>query len=181
MLFHNYLVNSAVVVRAAAIRSYSYEEGADICEDYLMWWRILQTGQGANLPDYLCSYRLHSTSLTGGRKEKLHRCEKQVHRKILADMGLAPTEAQLRIHHHLRQASLPLDRRSLRAAVDWIATLAVAGQKTGWIGKPAARYIALNRWAKIMKQCLRAPGALPYAILLLPKLIRMLNLQSPVR
>ena len=178
MLFHNYLVNSAVVVRADAIRPYKYEAGSDICEDYLMWWRILQKHQGANLPDDLCAYRVHFNSLTGGNREKLYRCEQRVHRQILAEMGLQPTPTQLNIHHHLRQASLPANSKTLRATVEWIAELVLAGQKSGWIGGPAARHIAVNRWAKAMKQCRRKPGVFLYGLLLLPKLIRSLILQS---
>lgn len=179
MLFHNYLVNSSVVVRAEAIRPYTYEEGSDICEDYLMWWRILQTHQGANLPDCLCAYRLHSNSLTGGSEEKLRACENVVHLKILSDVGLKPTEQELTLHQHLRQVDLPLNLGSLRAAIRWIAKVSRAGQADGFIGPAAARRIALNRWAKVMKQCRRNPGAFLYGLLLLPKLIRMLILQSP--
>ncbi len=174
MLFHNYLVNSAVVVRADAIRPFTFETGSDICEDYLMWWRVLKSHKGMNLPDFLCAYRQHPASLTGGGKEKLWACETRVHRFILNDIGLEPTEEELFLHRQLRQAAIAVRVASLPAIIHWIGKVAGAGQKAGLIGPVAARRIALNRWAKMMKHCLRRPGILLYGLLLLPKLIRML-------
>ena len=59
-LFRNQFVNSSVMVRRSAIAEgsvFSESHGKRFAEDFDLWFRVAKTGQVANIPEKLTSYR----------------------------------------------------------------------------------------------------------------------------
>ncbi len=63
MLFKNYFLQSTVVYRKDCIEKFSFKEGFDVGEDYMIWLEIIEQYKGWNIQEYLVDYRIHSESV----------------------------------------------------------------------------------------------------------------------
>jgi len=98
MPFQNPFIHASVLFR----RGLRYNEDFQICQDWELWGRLLETGAGANLPDRLMFYRHHDGSLSHARAERTaEECRRIVQRtgeegELLEQFrrGLRPSERQ---------------------------------------------------------------------------------------
>lgn len=71
LLFRNYFVQSAMVIRREVMPEGNYSSGYDVVEDYKMWVEITRKYKSWNYPDYLVKYRIHSKSITNLEVQKM--------------------------------------------------------------------------------------------------------------
>jgi len=65
LLYRNCICHPAVMARTEALRKAGgYRKNAQFAEDYDLWLRLSESGQIANLPDVLLSYRLHPVRMS---------------------------------------------------------------------------------------------------------------------
>lgn len=84
--FQNPFIHTAVMFRRGAF----YDEAFQICQDWELWARLLNTGTAENLPDRLVSYRHHDASLSHVRADRTAaEC-----RQILERMGAKAEEIE---------------------------------------------------------------------------------------
>lgn len=168
MLFQNQFVNSAVVFRKEAVGQLRYPEGLDSCEDYWMWWSLMGRGEGTNIPEVLLKYRIHDNSLTGSQPAKLASCDRRLFRMVLEDIGIAADELEIRIHSRLRQGLAPTDPAEIKQYAGWIPKVVSAAVKSSFIPPHTARWVAMNRWMKLLRLSMRKPTHLVPALLNIP-------------
>jgi glycosyltransferase involved in cell wall biosynthesis len=87
------LVERAVLERHALRYDTSFEES----EDYELWSRLLDVGDGDNLPDPLVLYRVHPDQASRRRRELQRACQLRVARRMIAGVApsLSSTEVEL--------------------------------------------------------------------------------------
>jgi len=96
---YNAIAQPAVTARRAALEAVGgyAERAGGVCEDYDLWCRLLQSGaRFANMPDALCSYRIHDDSMKATRLRDTLRDTisiKRAHFGAALDLG-----DRLRIH-----------------------------------------------------------------------------------
>jgi glycosyltransferase involved in cell wall biosynthesis len=71
LLFRNYFVQSAMLIRREALPEGNYSPGYDVVEDYKMWIDISRKYKTWNYPDYLVKYRIHPKSITNLEIQKM--------------------------------------------------------------------------------------------------------------
>lgn len=65
ILITNQFIHSSVLIRKSVFeRSWGFPEGMNLCEDYDLWFRILEVSQGINIPESLVYYRVRTSSTT---------------------------------------------------------------------------------------------------------------------
>ncbi len=69
-LFQSSFIQSSVLLRANAMQSVRYNADFSVAEDFDLWERLLQKGEGHNLPEYLLEYRWYEGN-TSTTKEAL--------------------------------------------------------------------------------------------------------------
>lgn len=96
MPIQNPFIHASVLFRCGL----RYNEAFQICQDWELWARVLETGAGANLAERLVFYRHHETSLSHARADRTAlECAQIVNRTgedaVLLEQfrrGLAPNE-----------------------------------------------------------------------------------------
>lgn len=98
-------------------------------EDYELWSRVVTRIPCGNLPQVLVDYRIHDKSMTRGEWSDMDIQTKRVQRNILAQLDLAPTEEEIRIHRAASMGQLPATTESLNRTEVWLLKLEAANQK----------------------------------------------------
>ncbi len=78
LLFRNYFVQSAMVIRREVLPEGNYSPGYDVVEDYKMWVDITRKFKAWNYPDYLVKYRIHSKSITNVEVKKMEERDSRI-------------------------------------------------------------------------------------------------------
>jgi len=149
MLFKNYFLQSAVLYRKTCLQEYSFADGFDILEDYLIWYQILKKYKGWNLPEYLTDYRVHSGSVTRHRKQERIEKEKKVFKIMFDDIGLHASKEELELHMLIREG-LPVDSpETLKALENWLLKILYQNSKSKVYDPSALTRVIINRWLKV--------------------------------
>ena len=90
LLFRNYFVQSAMVIRREALPAGFYTQDYDVVEDYKMWIDIARNFKVWNYPDYLLEYRVHQKSITQREKEKMEGRDIMIFKYIYRDLEIEP-------------------------------------------------------------------------------------------
>jgi glycosyltransferase involved in cell wall biosynthesis len=150
MMFRNCMVTSAVLFRRSAADGFRFPEHLDTGEDWLLWWYLLQHGNGRNLQKYLLSYRQHSKSVM-----QRHSAVKQVndHRvinTITKSIGIALTDLQITMLTKLK-ANEPIDKAiRIPEYRDLFKIMAQGLKATGKFRYRDVLIVFAKRWLKII-------------------------------
>jgi len=98
MLFKNYFLQLTVLYRKECIGKFSFRDGFDILEDYLIWLEITREVKAWNLQKYLVNYRVHGDGVTKKHCDEKLETEKKVFRIQLKELGIDATEQELDVH-----------------------------------------------------------------------------------
>lgn len=98
-------------------------------EDYELWSRAISKFPCDNLPHVLVDYRVHGKSMTGGEWSDMDAQTVRVQRRILAQLGIEPTEEESRIHRAASMGRLPAARESFAQTEAWLRRLEEANRK----------------------------------------------------
>lgn len=108
------------------------EQGPAIGEDWLLFYKLSRTNTMANLPEVMDIYRIHGQNISSARNDRYYEDIDQVLRYILTDMGLAPTELELKLHYWLRgQFRVAVTEEHVDAFTAWCGQLQEAYERLG--------------------------------------------------
>lgn len=151
MLFKNYFLQSAVVYRKECIHNFSFKEGFDIGEDYVIWLEIIEKYKAWNLQKYLVDYRIHPESVTNSRPELQLEKEKEIFRQQLAKLGIEATEEELDLHLLIKGKNPAIDTKTLKEIERWLLKIGAYNDKSMRYDKKMLSRTIFNRWLKACK------------------------------
>jgi len=149
MLFKNYFLQSAVLYRKESISNYTFREGYDILEDYLIWLEITADHKTWNLQKHLVYYRVHSKGVTKRQKEKKEKREKKVFEMELKKFGLNPTEKELALHILIRNDDSIKEISTLSEINNWLLKIIIQNKKVGKYNHKMLIRVVFDRWVKV--------------------------------
>ncbi|MCF6171937.1 MAG: glycosyltransferase, partial [Bacteroidales bacterium] len=155
MLFKNYFLQSAVLYRRECIEKFSFKEGFDILEDYLIWLEIIRKYKAWNLPEYLIDYRLHPGGVTKMRQEEKREKEKMVFRIQLEKLGIDATDKEIKLHLLIRDDTPITKTGTLKSVEKWLLKISAANEALGVYNRKMLARTVFNRWLKV---CFKASG-----------------------
>jgi glycosyltransferase involved in cell wall biosynthesis len=155
MLFRNYFVHSAVVLRREAIPVDGYAEGFDTVEDYRMWASVVRSWKIWNYPDYLVKYRLHNLSITQSKSARLPEKDKMVFRFLYEPLQIDMDEHRLSLLQTIKSDSPIKEEQTLKDIEAFLLLLIKQNNELGLYDSKQLRKVVLNRW---LKTCQKARG-----------------------
>ncbi|WP_375583749.1 glycosyltransferase family 2 protein [Cyclobacterium xiamenense] len=128
LLFKPAIWNATAMYRLARIKKagLSFDCQLAVAEDYDFYWEACRKFPVANIPESLYFYRDSDSSIMksfSGAEEKSFAIHKIIYTKSLQELGIAPTEAQLRVHRRIGSTQLFPTYSSYKEAVDWLIFL----------------------------------------------------------
>jgi hypothetical protein len=120
-----------------------YDEDFRICQDWELWTRLLEQGEGMNLPQRLVAYRHQDGSLSHGNLEKTRRETETITAKVWSYSFP---------EHEPNQELLSTFREGLDSQHQGDFWRLYEGLRKGWVGKPISQAVAVHH--------LQAAGAL---------------------
>lgn len=128
LLFKPALWNATAMYRLDRIKKagLSFDTRLTVAEDYDFYWEACRKLPVANIPESLYFYRDSDSSIMKsfeGAEEKSFAIHKIIYTKSLHELGIAPTEAQLKIHRRIGSTQLFSTYSSYLEAVDWLIYL----------------------------------------------------------
>lgn len=160
LLFRNYFVQSAVMMRREAIPAGGYADGYDLVEDYRMWCDIADRFGLANYPQYLVKYRVHGSSNTQSAPGRLKAQDKLMFNYLFSRLGIEPTEEKFDLHQLIKNRKPVNSLKRLQGIERLLLEVAESNRKTGRYNQQALHKVLLNRWLKV---CSKTRWLLPLA------------------
>ena len=155
MLFKNYFLQSAVLYRKECISKFSFRDGFDILEDYLIWLEITRDYKAWNLQEYMVDYRIYGGGVTKKHsKEKLEK-EKKVFWLQLMELGIDATGRELDLHLLIRNDKPVTDIETLKAIENWLLKIIYRNEDLEVYKYKMLIRVVFDRWAKV---CYKASG-----------------------
>jgi hypothetical protein len=112
-------------------------------EDYDLWRRAIARFPLANLGEELLRYRVHDASVTRRHRAAQQASAAKIHRQLLAELGLSPSDDELVIHAGGRIGE-PLP--PLPETERWLQTLLDANRACGRYPERAFGRLVGRRW-----------------------------------
>jgi glycosyltransferase involved in cell wall biosynthesis len=127
-------------------------------EDYELWSRAIRCFPCDNLPQVLVDYRVHGKSMTGGEWPEMDAQTERVHRRILAQLEIEPSEDESRLHRAASMGLLPAVPGSFPQTETWLLKLEAANGKIA-VFDPEALADMLNYvWFRMSMAVVRNMG-----------------------
>ncbi len=155
MLFKNYFLQSAVLYRKDCIKSYSFKEGFDILEDYLIWLEIIKKHKAWNLQKPLVHYRIHQNGVTKRKRDEMIQKEKKVFRLQLQELDIDPTDQDLNLHLLIKNNEAITNIKTLKAIERWLLKIINQNERTGVYEHQLLIRVIVNRWLKVCTKASR--------------------------
>ena len=152
LLFRNYFVQSAVVIRRRDVPEGGYREGFDIGEDYRMWIEIAGKVKTWNLPEYLLFYRFHQDSTTAGSKHGIQYYDSLVYRDLYKKLGIDLTPARAELLQLVKGDKISIDRASLSDIEQFLQLILNQNLIHHQYDQKQLMKVILNRWMKVCLQ-----------------------------
>lgn len=100
LLFHNYFVQSAVMLRKSCLPAECYRN-FQLAEDYDFWVRIARNTRVWNLQKVLIGYRIHKESISRKKTDLMEECTRNIVTYQLEAIKIKPTIYELELHRCL--------------------------------------------------------------------------------
>ncbi len=123
LLFHNYFVQSAVMLRRSALPTVAYRENFPPAEDYDLWVRITRQHKTWNLPKVLVQYRQHVNNISREKAELVEQSENYILSEQLQHLGIEGSEAELQLHKKLIPVNSQISAQQAVAIHDWLSRI----------------------------------------------------------
>ncbi|NCC73662.1 MAG: glycosyltransferase [Sphingobacteriia bacterium] len=163
LLFRNFFVQSAMVMRREAIPSGGYAAGFDLVEDYRLWYDMAKQYHLFNYPDYLVKYRIHQANSSNPAFSKMRIQEQLIARYIFSELGIKMDEYKFRAYFSIKNDDLFTDSFSLKNAVALLHEITSANCQSRLVAQSELRKVIFNRLAKICFKSHRIIYLLPLA------------------
>ena len=147
LLFDPAMAHPTVCLRRAWFERHGlrYDEAYPHAEDYDLWRRAAARFPLANLGEVLLRYRVHDASVTRRYRTEQQASVARIHRELLAELGLSPTDRELVIHRGGRVGD-PLP--PLPDTERWLRTLLEANRACGRYPQRAFARSVGRRWLR---------------------------------
>jgi len=133
-----------------------YDEGFRICQDWELWARLLEQGEGMNLPQRLVAYRHQEDSLSHGNLEKTRRETETITAKVWSKSFS---------EHEPNQELLSSFREGLDGRHKGDFWRLYDGLRKGWQGKQISQAVAVHHLQAAGALGARNPGAMMIEVL----------------
>jgi hypothetical protein len=147
LLFEPAMAHPTVCLRRAWFERHGlrYDEGYAHAEDYELWRRAVACFPLANLGEVLLRYRIHDASITRRYRAAQQASVERIHRQLLAELGLTPTDPELAIH---RGGGVGEPVPPLPETERWLQTLLEANRACGRYPERAFGRLIGRRWLR---------------------------------
>jgi hypothetical protein len=156
MVFRPTLANGTTVVRASVLRRHGvrYEEpGESVAEDWQFWLALKDHTVFANIPEVLLRYRRGHESANSRARHGQVALMRGMYRRILMDLGLSPTPADIDLHIMCRgMFETPPSHRTVTECRRWLNTLLSANRRTHRYLDEAFRQVVEAQWHALFYQ-----------------------------
>ena len=133
-----------------------YDEGFQICQDWDLWTRLLEKGEGMNLPQRLVAYRHQDGSLSHGNLEKTRREMERITARIWSKSYPK---------HEPNQELLSSFREGLDSQHQGDFWCLYEALRKEWEGKQISQAMAVHRLQAAGALGVRNPGAMMIEVL----------------
>ena len=125
MLFDNPLYHPTVIMQRNLIEKYNlrYDSHFNRAEDYDLWLRAANHFLLNNLPEVLVMMRHHKNSITNTTKPVMTGQTEELLLKGLQNLGLKPTDEELKFHHIVGRGRRLSSRDEVERAESWLKTV----------------------------------------------------------
>lgn len=153
-LFHSGFAHPTVMARRAFLvaNGLYYDETCRNQEDYELWCRLVEKTRVANLKKVLLEYRSHATQLSRESSEYFTMLLKRLHRRVLAQLQIEPTEEEFKLHHQISLFGDTTTMSSLSEASDWLNKLLAANRRVRFYRQRAMDRVFGKKWAWLCRQ-----------------------------
>lgn len=147
LLFRNYFVQSAVVMRREAIPKGGYRKGFDLVEDWMMWYEIAAKYSVWNLPEYLVKYRVHSQGNSQKDEELMHRKDRMIYETLFLKLGIQPNDEDFECYRLIKNQQ-PIIHGKLKEIGGFLNRIAEENSRSGAYDQQQLLKVLQNRWLK---------------------------------
>lgn len=125
LLFQNVLIHPSIMMRSAEIKKHAlyYDEDISYAQDYELWSRAVTQVNFANVNQVLLQYRLHSRGIGSRFNNEQFKIFDVVFRRMLSDIGLQPSDDEIRLHTKISANYLGSDLFFLRCSHHWLGKI----------------------------------------------------------
>ncbi len=148
LLFRNYFVHSAVVMRREVIPESGYAHQYDSVEDYRMWFDIASGYQVWNYPEYLVNYRMHRASATGTGEMASPEQEKRLYSYLFSKAGIPLDDARLDAHLMIKGQKPIHDIRALKQIENHLLQILDHNRQNHFLNQAQLAKVVFGRWLK---------------------------------
>ncbi len=150
LLFRNYFIQSAIVLRRQAIPPGGYEKGFDAVEDYLLWIQVAQRWKVWNYPDYLLQYRIHELGVTKRESDLMPDRDDKVFRIAYKTLEINPDKHQCRLLQQIKSDNPITDISTLREIESFLLLMLQQNFQLRIYDQTQLRKVVQNRWLKVL-------------------------------
>jgi len=151
LIFESVVYHPTVIMRHTVFSDLAarYDEDYPYAQDYELWCRLSRSCRFANIGEVLLRYRLHEHSIGSCKSDTQGMLAGRVRKRMLTELGIAPTEAELQLHGDISLWRIETDRRFLERAHAWLLDLRRANAERGMIRQQLFEKVLARRWYEI--------------------------------
>ena len=149
MLFDDPLATSSIMMRTECVGG--EQAGFDLdyppAEDYELWERISRTWEVTNIPEVLTGYRVHAAQTSVIKAEKQRQSVWAIQERILARLGVVPTEEERQLHLDIGVGwKFLCEQKRVVESEQWLLKLERANRETTVFSPHEFRAVLAERW-----------------------------------
>ena len=152
LLFGNFILHSSIITRTDLLKENLYRplvRDFSPGEDPLLYVNIAKKHKIWNLPDKLCQYRLHSSSISVKRNDMIEFYQKKIILDQLSDLKIYPNDFKYQIHKKFKDRYFEYSRNEIFEVYLWINRIYKSNKKYSRFGNESLSYISGN-WFQIL-------------------------------
>nr|NQU93790.1 glycosyltransferase [Bacteroidota bacterium] len=148
MLFRNYFVHSALLIRREAFPESGYMEGYDVVEDYRLCVDIANKFKVWNLPEFLINYRVHPHSAMRSDEIRMRNQDEKIIKYLFNELEIDLTVERLNAMIMLKDFNSCGDKDFLHHIRDLFYIILEQNAKLGVYDSWELKKVVANRWLK---------------------------------
>jgi glycosyltransferase involved in cell wall biosynthesis len=147
LLFDPAMAHPTLCLRRAWLERHDlrYDAAYPHAEDYDLWRRAVAHFPLVNLGEVLLRYRVHDVSVSRRHRAEQQDSVRRIHRELLAELGLSPTDHELVLH---RGGRVGEPDPPLAESEAWLRTLLTANRACGLHPERAFERVVGWRWLR---------------------------------
>jgi len=153
LIFKNSIAHPSIMMKKSAIKGLYFDPSFKHAEDYELWIRASKYLKLFNIQEVLLLYRMHTEQVSQHHQEEQCASSGKIMLSQLEDLGIKPTEANLKLHQQIGMGKIQLSKEFVNRAESWLINLKNMNKKTSYYSEPAFSYVIAEQWFLI---CIKA-------------------------